>query len=89
MTRKTSIQDIHGKPFTAQEIFTISIRFLREHFLNLLEMRNYKIPESDICYTVTVPAIWSDAAKQFMKEAAIQVLYMNINITFYYASSHG
>lgn len=38
-------------------------------------MRHYKIPEDDICYTVTVPAIWiwSDVAKQFMKKAAIQV----------------
>lgn len=75
MTRETSIQDIHGKHFKAQEVFTMSIRFLKEHFGKLVVSRNYDILEDDICYIVTVPAIWSDAAKQFMKEAAIKVCH--------------
>ena len=31
---------------------------------------------SDILWVLTVPAIWSDQAKQFMREAAIQVKFM-------------
>lgn len=51
----------------------MAIGFLREHFVKLVVSRNYDIREDDICYIVTVPAIWSDAAKQFMKEAATKV----------------
>ena len=31
------------------------------------------ILETDIDFVLTVPAIWGDAAKMFMREAAIQV----------------
>lgn len=72
VTRDLLIQDIHGKSFRAQQIFVESIRFLREHFLKIIKLRDIKIHEDDICYTVTIPAIWSDAARQFMKEAAIE-----------------
>lgn len=85
-TRELSIQDIHGKPFKARPIFVESIRFLRDHFLKLLEMRHYIIPEDDICYTLTVPAIWSDATRQFMKEAAIHVYVDQNNIQNYRVS---
>lgn len=66
------IRDIHEKSFKAQQIFVESIRFLRKHFLDKFESRNYDILEDDVCFILTVPAIWSDAAKQFMKEAAIE-----------------
>lgn len=67
------IQDIHGKSFKAHQIFVESIRFLRKSFLDILKLRDYNIPEDAVCFILTVPAIWSDAAKQFMKEAAIEV----------------
>jgi len=31
------------------------------------------IEQPDVMFVITVPAIWSDAAKQFMREAAIAV----------------
>jgi len=31
------------------------------------------IKPTEIGWVLTVPAIWSDAAKQFMREAAVQV----------------
>lgn len=34
---------------------------------------NCSISNSDILWVLTVPAIWSDSAKQFMRLAAVQV----------------
>jgi len=31
------------------------------------------IEQSDVMFVITVPAIWNDASKQFMREAAIKV----------------
>lgn len=82
VTRDLLIEDIHGKSCRAQQIFAESIRFLREHFLKIIKLRDIKIREDDICYTVTLPAIWSDSAKQFMKEAAVEVhIHQQLNIT--------
>lgn len=72
VSRDLSIHDIHGKPSSALQVFVESIKFLRKHFLEVLETRYCFTFEDDVCYTITVPAIWSDAAKQFMKEAAIE-----------------
>ena len=77
VTRDLSIQDIDGKSVNALRVFAECIQFLRGHFIDCLNARNLGITEKDICYVVTVPAIWSDAAKQFMKEAAIKVNYAN------------
>ena len=35
--------------------------------------RTDAIKPSEINWVLTVPAIWSDAAKQFMREAAVEV----------------
>ena len=32
------------------------------------------ITEEDILFVITVPAIWTDPAKQFMREAAVMVV---------------
>ena len=77
VTRDLSIQDIDGKSVNALRVFADCIQFLREHFMDCLNARNLGITEKDVCYVVTVPAIWNDAAKQFMKKAAIKVNYAN------------
>ncbi|XP_061183364.1 heat shock 70 kDa protein 12B-like [Saccostrea echinata] len=71
LTRHSMIQDIHGKYASAQKIFAESLKFLRGHFLDMLQGRNMGILEEFIFYVVTVPAIWNDGAKQFMREAAV------------------
>ncbi|XP_062593470.1 heat shock 70 kDa protein 12B-like [Saccostrea cucullata] len=71
LTERTMIQDIHGKYASALKIFAECLKFLRGHFLDMLQGRNMGILDEFIFYVVTVPAIWSDAAKQFMKEAAV------------------
>nr|XP_022319099.1 heat shock 70 kDa protein 12B-like isoform X2 [Crassostrea virginica] len=74
VSRDLEIKDIDGKCVNALRVFAHCIQFLRSHFLERLKERNFRseITEDKIRYIVTVPAIWSDAAKQLMKEAAIE-----------------
>ncbi|XP_052245579.1 heat shock 70 kDa protein 12B-like [Dreissena polymorpha] len=72
ISHSTTIEDLQGKPHPAKPIFIMSIRYLQQHLLKTLELRYTGIKESDIKYIITVPAIWGIAAKQFMREAAIE-----------------
>ena len=57
----------------AKKVFSESIRFLKEHLMEALSKRKTLFTVEDIHWVLTVPAIWSDAAKQFMREAATEV----------------
>jgi hypothetical protein len=57
----------------ALTIFTMSIKYLKEHFTVALNKQKTGIVDTDIQYVITVPAIWNDNAKQFMREAAEKV----------------
>lgn len=56
-------------------VFSYSIRYLKDHLLEKLLTSNLgdKVTVDDIDFVLTVPAIWDDTAKMFMREAAIQV----------------
>jgi len=47
--------------------------------MNALKKQVSDIQQSDVLFVITVPAIWSDASKQFMREAAIAVRCCLIN----------
>jgi hypothetical protein len=69
-----------GKPMQALTVFSLAIRYLKEHcFAKMQAVRKGMIQDEDIYFVLTVPAIWDDPAKQFMREAAEKVLYFNIN----------
>ena len=70
------MDDITGKPLKALTVFSMYIRFLRQHLLETIQRQTLNILETDIHYVITVPAIWDDKAKQFMREAAIEVRYI-------------
>lgn len=57
----------------ALDIFAMAITFLKRHLLERIDTTANDVLETDIQYVVTVPAIWDDKAKQFMREAAIKV----------------
>lgn len=59
----------------AMDIFSISIEYLKDTMLKTINMRlaDGVLSEKDIEFVLTVPAIWGDEAKLFMREAAIQV----------------
>ena len=55
-------------------VFIHCIRHMKEHLLKELEDKlTDTVTVDDIDFVLTVPAIWDDTAKMFMREAAIQV----------------
>lgn len=73
LSRDATVQDVNGNSVSALKLFAMAIGYMRDQMLSQLDKRLPGISESDIKYVVTVPAIWSDKAKQFMREAGIKV----------------
>lgn len=67
------LRDAGGKPMYAVEVFASSIKALKTHLEEGLE-RNYLYTNPERTkWILTVPAIWSDAAKQFMRKSGEMV----------------
>ncbi|XP_060065869.1 heat shock 70 kDa protein 12B-like [Ylistrum balloti] len=77
LNRDTVIEDETGKTMKAKTVFAAGIRFLKTHAEDLINTRGISVEEWEIRWVLTVPAIWSDAAKQFMREAAQKAEIMN------------
>ena len=67
------LTDIEGKTMPALDIFAMAIRHIRACLIDDVKSREPDVKPETINWVVTVPAIWSDAAKQFMREAGVMV----------------
>ena len=67
------IRDETGKPMEARKVFGAGIKYLKEHFFKFANRQLQEIQEEDIRFVLTVPAIWNEGAKLFMREAAREV----------------
>jgi hypothetical protein len=64
-----------GKSMQALTVFSLAIRFLKDDLMKKIQIAiKGMISDEDIYFVLTVPAIWDDPAKQFMREAAEQVI---------------
>lgn len=63
------IKDTQGRNFSALQVFTMSIKFIKDEITTELS-KKFDLRAGDMHYVLTVPAIWSDAAKVFMRKAA-------------------
>jgi hypothetical protein len=55
-------------------VFAHTLRYFRDHALReLSDGVGHRLSADDVRWVVTVPAIWRQQAKQFMREAAYQV----------------
>lgn len=70
ITNEMVLKDISGKQVLALDVFSLAIKALVKHLLDLLENRGTNVEMKDILWVLTVPAIWSDAAKRFMRNSA-------------------
>ncbi|CAH1263874.1 HSPA12A [Branchiostoma lanceolatum] len=73
LSKDTTIEDVNGKKLPALDIFAHAMRYLKDHMLNAIKLtvsRETTLENDDICWVLTVPAIWDDSAKQFMRQAA-------------------
>ncbi|XP_062571661.1 uncharacterized protein LOC134233693 isoform X2 [Saccostrea cucullata] len=70
--KEMEIEDHLGDSAKAIEVFSIAIRFLKDECTQLLEEKNMMVADDEIRWILTVPAIWDESAKQFMRKAAEQ-----------------
>lgn len=70
----TKIKDItEKKEMLAIDVFRHSINYFRDLMVNMIDRKGIGVKTTDIKWVLTVPAMWSDPAKQFMTEAAERV----------------
>jgi len=71
---ETTIRAVNGMYVRAMTVFARSMEYLKDEALKVICQRTgdeyYNV--SDIQWVITVPAIWSPVAKQFMREAAYE-----------------
>lgn len=70
------LRDATGKEMNALEVFSGAIHYLKNSLEKMSRKQNATIKQNDIRWVLTVPAIWNDRAKFFMREAA--------NLVFFY-----
>ncbi len=64
----------NGKKILAIKVFAHALKFFKDHCLQeLSDQSSTKIVNEDIRWVITVPAIWRQPAKQFMRQAAYEV----------------
>ena len=63
---------MNGKIVPLIQVFSLSLKYIREQATKGLR-KNFDNPGRNIQWIVTVPAIWSAAAKQTMRRAASEV----------------
>ncbi|NWV44136.1 HS12B protein, partial [Grantiella picta] len=72
VTTGMELKASNGKLLPALRVFSESLRYLKEHALNTIKEASFQTvyDQEEITWVITVPAIWSAAAKQFMRLAA-------------------
>ena len=69
----------NGQPIPALKVFAHALRHLKCHALReLSDQTGSNVAVEDVRWVVTVPAIWKQPAKQFMREAAYQVRGLSV-----------
>ena len=74
LSRDTMITAANGKAYPALDVFAHALRYFRQHALQELnDQTSTTLVDDDVRWVITVPAIWTPPARQFMRIAAIQV----------------
>ena len=67
------MRDIEGREMPLLKVVTETIKYLKQEMVNDIKSRINKLEDTDVLYVLTLPAIWTDSAKAFMREAAEEV----------------
>ncbi|KAL3881573.1 hypothetical protein ACJMK2_027996 [Sinanodonta woodiana] len=70
LSRDIELLDATGKKMHAIDVFSMCIRYLKDTAVEEAIARVEELKPSDFYWVLTVPAIWSDKSKQFMRESA-------------------
>ena len=78
VTRDMVLKDKTGKTCSAVEVFTLSIKAFVDRLMKKLEKKIGKmLLYDDILWVLTVPSVWTDSAKQLIRESAEKVRFSN------------
>ena len=69
------LKSANGKQMSGIKVFSSALNFLKEHLIKNINNRHAgnKITVDKVRWVLTVPAIWDNSAKQFMRECAEKV----------------
>ncbi|XP_069756131.1 heat shock 70 kDa protein 12A isoform X1 [Narcine bancroftii] len=71
LTIETELEAANGKKVKAIEIFACALMFFKDHAIQeLSDQAGSQFGSSEVRWVITVPAIWKQPAKQFMRHAA-------------------
>lgn len=80
LRRREKLTDDQGQQMLAIDVFSKSIAYLKRTLLKHITDAVKDFRESDVHWVITVPAIWDDSAKQFMREAANNVISLSLSL---------
>ncbi|XP_052088364.1 heat shock 70 kDa protein 12A-like [Mytilus californianus] len=70
LNERTTIPDCTNKPMLAIDVFSGGIQYLKEHLFSHFQERLPQLRKDDIHWVLTMPAIWDEPAKKFMRKSA-------------------
>ena len=63
------IRALSGEEWDAVRVFAACLRYIKDHAIKRMREK-LAVTANDVFWVLTVPAIWSDASKQLMRDAA-------------------
>ncbi|CAG2206561.1 unnamed protein product [Mytilus edulis] len=76
VSKELIIEDITGKSASALDIFSLSIKALKDHVLNSITQELVDVKMNDIRWVLTVPAIWILAHNNMAQQTAEDDKYL-------------
>jgi hypothetical protein len=68
------VEDQLSIPFELFDVLSKLLKALKDHFINNLKEKGQRVNLDKTLWVVTVPAIWSEMAKAFMRYAMEKAL---------------
>ena len=66
------VKRIDGREMPLMKVISETLRFIADKALNKLKETIGELPKEKIRWVLTVPALWSEEHKMFMRKAAVQ-----------------
>ncbi|CAC5392283.1 unnamed protein product [Mytilus coruscus] len=70
LDKNMMLEDINGREMKASDVFACCIEYIKNKVFKRAEEAVRGLKEEQVHWMITVPAIWNESARQFMREAA-------------------
>ncbi|KAL3861280.1 hypothetical protein ACJMK2_007323 [Sinanodonta woodiana] len=70
LTLETDLESANKRSMKAIVVFTAALKYVADHVYETIKHAHGNVSKSNIMWVLTVPAIWRDTAKMFMRKAA-------------------